>query len=109
MVRRGLGQGRQNSITCPEPVTDSIFAVLGRGFGLSGGLRGRSPFSFVALRGLRIAQRAPMTYSETGRGRNHFLIFIQAMINIMAISGIISDGDSTPFISYGGTSFCGHP
>jgi len=101
----GLGQGRQKFNYLPEPVTDSIFAVLGEEIGFIGALVVVILFLFVAWRGLRIAQRAPDMFGRLVAVGIVSWIFIQAMINIMAISGVIPlTGIPLPFISYGGTS-----
>lgn len=101
----GLGQSRQKFNYLPEPVTDSIFAVLGEEFGLAGTVLVVSLFLFIAWRGLRIAAYAP---DEFGRllavGIVSWIVF-QAFINISAITGLIPlTGIPLPFISYGGTS-----
>ncbi len=101
----GLGQGRQKFNYLPEPVTDSIFAVLGEEVGFIGAVVVVALFLFVAWRGFRIAQRAPDMFGRLVAVGIVSWIFIQAMINIMAISGIIPlTGIPLPFISYGGTS-----
>ncbi len=101
----GLGQGRQKFNYLPEPVTDSIFAVLGEEVGFIGVAVVITLFLFVAWRGLRIAQRAPDMFGRLVAVGIISWIFIQAMINTMAISGIIPlTGIPLPFISYGGTS-----
>lgn len=101
----GLGQGRQKFNYLPEPVTDSIFAVLGEEVGFIGVAVMVMLFLFVAWRGLRIAQRAPDMFGRLVAVGIISWIFIQAMINTMAISGIIPlTGIPLPFISYGGTS-----
>lgn len=101
----GLGQGRQKFNYLPEPVTDSIFAVLGEEVGFIGVAVVVMLFLFVAWRGLRIAQRAPDMFGRLVAVGIISWIFIQAMINTMAISGIIPlTGIPLPFISYGGTS-----
>ncbi len=101
----GLGQGRQKFNYLPEPVTDSIFAVLGEEVGFMGAVVVVALFLFVAWRGFRIAQRAPDMFGRLVVVGIVSWIFIQAMINIMAISGIIPlTGIPLPFISYGGTS-----
>lgn len=101
----GLGQGRQKFNYLPEPVTDSIFAVLGEEVGFIGVVVVVTLFLFVAWRGLRIAQRAPDMFGRLVAVGIISWIFIQAMINTMAISGIIPlTGIPLPFISYGGTS-----
>lgn len=101
----GLGQSRQKFNYLPEPVTDSIFAILGEEFGLIGGIVIVSLFLFLAWRGVRIALSAP---DEFGRllavGIVSWVVF-QAFINISAITGLIPlTGIPLPFISYGGTS-----
>lgn len=101
----GLGQSRQKFNYLPEPVTDSIFAVLGEELGLIGATIVVGLFLFLAWRGVRIALRAP---DEFGRllavGIVSWIVF-QAFINISAITGLIPlTGIPLPFISYGGTS-----
>ncbi|MDP2838018.1 MAG: putative lipid II flippase FtsW [Candidatus Moranbacteria bacterium] len=101
----GLGQSRQKFNYLPEPVTDSIFAVLGEEVGLIGATVVVFLFLFLAWRGLRIASQ---TSDEFGRllavGITSWITF-QAFINISAITGLIPlTGIPLPFISYGGTS-----
>jgi len=101
----GLGHSRQKFLYLPEPMTDSIFAVLGEELGLIGCVTVVSLFLFFAYRGFRIARNAP---DEFGRllavGIVSWIVF-QAFINIFAISGLMPlTGVPLPFISYGGTS-----
>ena len=64
-----------------------------------------SLFLFIAWRGLRIAKAAPDSFGRLVAVGIVSWIFIQSMINIMAISGLIPlTGIPLPFISYGGTS-----
>ena len=64
-----------------------------------------SLFVFLAWRGLRIAKWAPDMFGRLVAVGIVSWIFLQAMINIMAISGMIPlTGIPLPFISYGGTS-----
>lgn len=101
----GLGQSRQKFNYLPEPVTDSIFAVLGEEFGLIGTVVIVSLFLFVAWRGFVIASRAPDEFGKlVAVGIMSWIVF-QALINMSAISGLIPlTGIPLPFISYGGTS-----
>lgn len=101
----GLGQSRQKFNYLPEPVTDSIFAVLGEELGLIGTTVIVSLFLFVAYRGLRIARSAPDEFGKlVAVGIVSWIVF-QAFINMAAISGLIPlTGIPLPFISYGGTS-----
>ena len=101
----GLGQSRQKFNYLPEPVTDSIFAILGEEFGLIGTVAVVSLFLFVAWRGLLIARYAPDAFGRlVAVGIVSWIVF-QAFINMSAISGLIPlTGIPLPFISYGGTS-----
>lgn len=101
----GLGQSRQKFNYLPEPVTDSIFAVLGEEFGLIGTGVVVALFVFIGWRGLRIAAGVPDTFGRlVAVGIVSWIVF-QAFINICAISGLIPlTGIPLPFISYGGTS-----
>jgi cell division protein FtsW len=101
----GLGHSLQKFNYLPEPVTDSIFAIIGEELGLVGCLAIIALFVFLAWRGYHIASVAP---DEFGRyvavGIVSWIVF-QAFVNIFAISGLIPlTGVTLPFISYGGTS-----
>ncbi len=104
----GLGHSRQKFNYLPEPVTDSIFAVLGEEFGLIGTIVVVLLFLFVAWRGLRIASYAPESFGRfVAIGITSWIVF-QAFINISAITGLIPlTGIPLPLISYGGTSLAG--
>lgn len=101
----GLGQSRQKFNYLPEPVTDSIFAVLGEELGMIGAVVVIILFLCVAWRGLRIAAGAPDEFGKLlAVGIVAWIVF-QAFINIAAITGLIPlTGIPLPFISYGGTS-----
>lgn len=101
----GLGHSRQKFAYLPEPMTDSIFAILAEELGIVGGALLIGLFIFFAYRGFHIARRAP---DEFGRylaiGIVSWIVF-QAFVNIFAITGMIPlTGVPLPFISYGGTS-----
>jgi cell division protein FtsW len=101
----GLGQSRQKFNYLPEPVTDSIFAILGEEFGLIGAIIVIALFLFVAWRGFVIASHAPDQFGRlVAVGIVSWIVF-QAFINMTAITGLIPlTGIPLPFISYGGTS-----
>lgn len=101
----GLGHSLQKFNYLPEPVGDSIFAIIEEELGLVGGLFLISLFVYLAIRGLRIAKNAPDKFSKlVATGIVTWIVF-QAFINIAAISGLIPlTGIPLPFISYGGTS-----
>jgi cell division protein FtsW len=101
----GLGHSLQKFNYLPEPIGDSIFAIIGEELGLVGALVLIGLFLFFAIMGLRVAKNAPDRFSKlTAVGIVSWIIF-QAFINISAISGLIPlTGIPLPFISYGGTS-----
>lgn len=101
----GLGQSRQKFNYLPEPVTDSIYAVLGEEFGLLGAGIVLALFVFIAWKGFQIARNAQDEFGRLLATGITTWIVGQAFINIGAISGLIPlTGVPLPFISYGGTS-----
>jgi len=101
----GLGHSLQKFNYLPEPVGDSIFAIIGEELGLIGTSFLVLLFIFLAIRGLKIAKRAPDDFSKfVAVGIVSWIVF-QSFVNIAAISGLIPlTGIPLPFISYGGTS-----
>ncbi len=101
----GLGHSRQKFNYLPEPVGDSIFAIVAEELGMIGASILIMVFLFLALRGFKIAQKAPDKFAKlVAVGITSWIIF-QALINIMAIVGLIPlTGIPLPFISYGSTS-----
>jgi cell division protein FtsW len=101
----GLGHSRQKFNYLPEPVGDSIFAVLGEELGFVGGFALVFLFVFLAQRGLKIAKNAPDEFGKLVATGIIAWITMQAFINISANIGLIPlTGIPLPFISYGGTS-----
>lgn len=101
----GLGHSRQKYNYLPEPIGDSIFAIIGEELGLIGTAFLIFLFVLFAMRGFKIARNAPDKFSSlVAVGISSWIIF-QALINIMAIVGLIPlTGIPLPFISYGSTS-----
>jgi len=101
----GLGHSRQKFNYLPEPVGDSIFAIIAEEIGLIGAAALVVLFVIFAMRGLKIVKNAPDTFGKlVAVGITSWVIF-QALMNIAAISGIVPlTGVTLPFISYGGTS-----
>lgn len=101
----GLGHSRQKFNYLPEPVGDSIFAIIAEEIGLIGAAALVILFVVFAMRGLKIAKNAPDVFGRlVAVGITSWIIF-QSLINISAISGLIPlTGVTLPFISYGGTS-----
>lgn len=101
----GLGHSLQKFNYLPEPVGDSIFAIIGEELGIIGAMFLVVLFFYLSLRGFGIAKNSPDKFSHlVSIGIISWIIF-QAFINIGAISGIIPlTGIPLPFVSYGGTS-----
>lgn len=103
----GVGYGKSTTKInyLPEPIGDSIFAVIGEELGLFGS--GFLIMLFLAFtwRGLSIARNARDNFGRLLTISFVSLISIQASINMGAISGLIPlTGVPLPFISYGGTA-----
>lgn len=101
----GLGHSRQKFSYLPEPMTDSIFAVLGEEFGLLGCSVVIGLFLFFAYRGFHVARHASDDFGRyLAVGIVAWVVF-QAFMNMFAITGLMPlTGVPLPFISYGGTS-----
>ncbi len=101
----GLGHSRQKYNYLPEPIGDSIFAIIGEEVGFIGLLILLALFVIFAWRGFKIAQAAPDTFGKLAAvGITSWLTF-QALMNIMAITSLIPlTGIPLPFISYGGSA-----
>lgn len=101
----GLGGSLQKLNYLPEPVGDSIIAIIGEELGLFGETILIVLVAVLIMRGLKIAKNAPDTFGKlTAVGIVSWIAF-QSFINIAAISGLIPlTGVPLPFISYGGTS-----
>ena len=101
----GLGHSRQKYNYLPEPIGDSVFAIIGEEVGFIGLLVLLSLFIIFAWRGFKISQEAPDTFGKlTAVGITSWLT-LQALMNIMAITSLIPlTGIPLPFISYGGSA-----
>lgn len=101
----GLGHSRQKFNYLPEPVGDSIFAVIGEELGMLGGVVLVCLFVALALRGIKIAKNAPDVFGRLVATGIIMWIVLQAFINISANIALVPlTGIPLPFISYGGTS-----
>jgi cell division protein FtsW len=101
----GLGASRLKYGWLPAAHTDAIFAVVGEELGFIGCACLLALFLILAIRGYRIAFRAPDTFGALlATGIVSWIVF-QAMINIGGITTTIPfTGVPLPFVSYGGTS-----
>ncbi|MBI4837349.1 MAG: putative lipid II flippase FtsW [Candidatus Portnoybacteria bacterium] len=102
----GPGQSIQKYNYLPEPMGDSIFAIIAEELGFIGAAIVIILFIILTIRGFRIAKEAPDNQAKLLAVGIASGCTIQAFINIAAISGLIPlTGVPLPFISYGGTAF----
>lgn len=101
----GLGKSQQKALYLPEPVGDSIFAIIAEEIGFVGIFALLILFLLFASRGIKIARNAPDLFGCLIAGGIVTWIMGQAIMNIAGISGLVPlTGITLPFISYGGTS-----
>lgn len=102
---RGLGQSLQKFTYLPEPQGDSIFAVIGEEFGFIGTTLIIILFLIFGMRGLRIAYRAPDSFSRLLVAGLVILLLAQSFLNIASIVGLFPlTGVPLVFMSHGGTA-----
>ena len=102
---RGLGQSIQKFNYLPEPQGDSIFAVLGEELGFIGTSAIILIYLAFALRGYKIAYRAPDSFSKLLVIGIITMITAQSFMNIASIIGVFPlTGVPLVFISHGGTA-----
>ncbi len=102
---KGFGQGVQKFGYLPEPVGDSIFATFAEEFGFFGVFILLSIFTMFFLRSFKLAQYSKSLASATTIFVFSTTIFVQSLINIAAMSGVMPlTGLTLPLISLGGTS-----
>jgi cell division protein FtsW len=101
----GYGQSTTKYKFLPEPIGDSIFAVIAEELGFVGSIFVISLFILLFTRGLLIASRCKDKFGQLAVIGIISVLAIQTFINIGAISGILPlTGVPLPFISYGGTA-----
>ena len=102
----GFGGAQQKlGATLPEPMGDSIVAVIALELGLAGIAVILGLFLLLGWHGLSIARHAPDTFGALIATGVVAWILTQAFVNMAAISGMMPlTGIPLPFVSYGGTS-----
>jgi cell division protein FtsW len=102
---KGLTRGVQAYGYLPEAENDSIFAIIAEKFGFLGTSLVLGLYGYLYYRLRRIAINMKSLYHRLLASGVLTWIGVQALINIMAIIGLIPlKGITLPFISYGGTS-----
>ena len=103
----GVGYGKSTTKLkyLPEPLGDSIFAVIAEELGFVGSATLLSLFLFLVLRGLLIARKVSHQFAKLFCVSFSSLLGLQVFVHIGAISGVLPlTGVPLPFVSYGGTS-----
>jgi cell division protein FtsW len=105
ILGQGFGQSVQKFSYLPEPQGDSIFAVLGEEFGFVGTFITIILYILFFLRGVRIANRSPDTFSGLLVYGIVILITVQSFMHIASVTGVFPlTGVPLVFMSQGGTS-----
>src|SRR3989344_3331365 len=89
----------------PEPVGDSIFAIIAEELGFVGAIALLLAFFSFIMRVFLMARKYPDKFGQLILAGFGTLLALQVAINIGSISGLIPlTGVPLPFISYGGTA-----
>ncbi|MFA5098939.1 MAG: putative peptidoglycan glycosyltransferase FtsW [Candidatus Paceibacterota bacterium] len=101
----GFGQSTAKFKRLPEPISDSIFAVIAEELGFVGAASLIAIFGLFFVKGFMIAKKTSDQFAKFVIVGFTSVMAIQTFINIAAISGLMPlTGVPLPFISYGGTS-----
>lgn len=101
----GFGQSQQKYNYLPEPIGDSIFAIISEEMGFARVTLVLLGFLVFAYRGYKIALAAPDTFGRLVAAGITSWIVLQALINIGGITSLLPlTGIPLPFISYGSTA-----
>ncbi|MEK7478739.1 MAG: putative peptidoglycan glycosyltransferase FtsW [Patescibacteria group bacterium] len=101
----GYGESTTKIRYLPEPIGDSIFAVIAEELGFVGGIALILCFLILITRIFILAKRSRDHFAQLLLVGFGSLIGIQVFVNMGSISGLIPlTGVPLPFISYGGTA-----
>lgn len=101
----GYGQSTTKIKYLPEPIGDSIFAVIAEELGFIGTIVFLGVLFLFVLRIFLLAFRTRERFAQLLLVGFASLIALQSFVNIGAVSGILPlTGAPLPFISYGGTA-----
>jgi cell division protein FtsW len=105
LTGRGLGQSVQKFNYLPEPIGDSIFAVLGEELGFLGSVYLIMLYGIVSVRGYSIAKNVKDQFGRLLASGIVSIILIQTTLNIGSMLGILPlTGVPLPLVSHGGTA-----
>ena len=103
---RGVGQGVQKfSGYLPEPISDSIFAVIGEEIGFLGSSFIIILYMYIITVGLYLSKQLNNSFNKLLAIGISAMLGTQAYLNIGAIIGVLPlTGVPLPLVSHGGTS-----
>ena len=102
---RGIGESTQKSFALPEAHNDYIYAIIGEEGGAFVAIMILALYTIFAFVGFNIAKKAENKNSYLMASGITALIYIQAMVNIGVVVGVLpATGITLPFVSAGGTS-----
>ncbi|MFA6608668.1 MAG: FtsW/RodA/SpoVE family cell cycle protein [Candidatus Paceibacterota bacterium] len=105
LTGRGLGQSVQKFNYLPEPIGDSVFAVLGEELGFLGVLFMVILYGIIGVRGYIISKYTPDQFGSLLAIGITAIILTQATLNISSMLGILPlTGVPLPLVSHGGTA-----
>ncbi|MBP6888159.1 MAG: cell division protein FtsW [Candidatus Pacebacteria bacterium] len=105
LTGRGLGQSVQKFNYLPEPIGDSVFAVLGEELGFLGALYLIVLYGIVSVRGYFIAKNASDQFGRLLATGIVSILLVQTTLNIGSMLGILPlTGVPLPLVSHGGTA-----
>lgn len=101
----GYGQSTAKVKFLPDPIADSIFAVIGQELGFVGSALVAILFAFLIFKILWLAKNMRDRFGQLILIGFGIIIGAQAFMHMGAISGVVPlTGVPLPFISYGGTA-----
>jgi cell division protein FtsW len=101
----GIGQSSVKFTGLPVAPLDSIFAVIAEETGIFGSLIIIALYLVILWRGLYIAEKAPDLFGKLLATGVSVWIFIEAMVNMLAMVNMMPfAGNALPLISAGGSS-----
>jgi cell division protein FtsW len=105
LTGRGLGQSVQKFNYLPEPIGDSIYAVIGEELGIFGTLLLLVLYGIVSMRGYIVSMETEDQFGRLLAVGIVFIILTQAALNICSMLGIFPlTGVPLPLVSHGGTA-----
>lgn len=105
LTGRGLGQSVQKFNYLPEPIGDSVFAVLGEELGFLGVVMLVTLYGIVGVRGYVISKTSSDQFGRLLAMGIVAIILGQATLNIGSMLGLLPlSGVPLPLVSHGGTA-----